>query len=84
MFLTLSKNVDGRRGYRYFHKWENAEKAMLEDVENIKRSFDAKVVRNLDYFNADKGFYIRQIELLTPQNENFTYAILDSYFEDEE
>ena len=82
MFYALLKNVDGRKSYRYFNKWENAEKAMHEDAEGIKRSFGAIEVRNLDYFKTDNGIYIREIELLTPENTTFTYAIIDCYTED--
>ena len=84
MFYALLKDVDGRRFYRYFHKWDNAERAMIEDANNIKKIFNAKEVRNLDNFQPDKGIYIREIELLTPELSKFKYAILDTYFEDKE
>lgn len=83
MFHALLKDVDGRRSYRYFNNWDNAEKAMLKDVEDIKQSFSAREVLNLDYFKADKGIYIREIELLTTENERFKYAIIDCYPEDD-
>ena len=82
MFYALLTNVDGRKSYRYFQKFDNAEQAMLKAVEDIKRSFGAHEVRNLDYFMQDKGIYIREIELQTSKKESFSYAILDEYFED--
>lgn len=83
MFTILMKDVDGRRLYRYFKNWKNAERAMLEDVEHIKRLMPVIDEVHIDRMNADKGFYEREETLVVCGGSRFHYALLDGYFEDE-
>ena len=84
MFTILMKDVDGRRSYRYFKTWENAERAMLRDIKAVKSLTSVCMQESVDKFNADKGFYEREETLVTKQGMRFHYALLDGYFEDEQ
>lgn len=82
MFTTLMKDVDGRRSYRYFKEWANAEKAMMEDIKGVKNITEVCIESSVDRMNAEKGFYEREETLVTRHGMKFHYALLDSYFED--
>lgn len=83
MFTTLMKDVDGRRSYRHFKDWHNAEKAMLEDIQRVKELDTICLHESIDKMNVEKGFYDREEILVTNGGIKFHYALLDSYFEDE-
>lgn len=81
MFTIYYYNCGGRIHNRYFQKWENAKKLLLEELEGLKKS-GWKVTRKTERMNSSKGFYEFQYDLLTPNNEKATLALLDGYFAD--
>lgn len=83
MFTILMKDVDGRKSYRYFREWMNAEKAMMKDICAVKKLTQIVSEEHLDRMNIDKGFYEREETLVSCCSTRFHYALLDGYFEDE-
>lgn len=81
MFTIYHKDVGGRIFDRYFQKWENAKKLLLEELEDLKKS-GWKVTRKTDRMNSSKGFYEFQYDLLTPDGEDASLSLLDGYFAD--
>lgn len=82
MFTILMKDVDGRRSYRYFKKWENAEKAMMRDIVAVKKLTEIVGEFHIDRMNKEKGFYEREETLVGRYGMRFHYALIDGYFED--
>lgn len=82
MFVVLMKDVDGRRWYRYFRKWENAEAAMMRDIAEVKKLTEIVLESHLDRMNKEKGFYEREETLVGSTGMRFHYAVMDEYFED--
>ena len=88
-FIILSKTTkfDGRRGtYETYYKvWNNAEKALNEQVNELVEN-DAKIVREWDRMNVEKGFYEYQkdLEMVDKYGDflEYTFSLLDGYFED--
>ena len=80
MFTILMKDVDGRRSYRYFKKWENAEKAMMRDIASVKKITEIVLEEQVDRMNGD--FYEREAKLVSRFGMLFHYALIDGYFED--
>ena len=71
---------------RYYRSWDKAKKVLNEEVEELVRD-GAKVVSSLDYFNAAKGFYVYQKNLVLEIKGfkmKFMFALIDGYFQDEE
>ena len=83
MFTILIKDVDGRRSYRHFKDWANAEAAMMTDVNAVKRVTEICLESHVDRMNTDKGFYEREETLVANDGTRFHYALIDGYFEDE-
>lgn len=91
MFTILSKTSKsdefGKNTFdRYYHSWDKAKEVLNKEVEELVKG-GAKVVRSLDYFNAAKGFYVYQKDLKLKVKEftmEFTFALVDGYFQDEE
>ena len=83
MFAILIKDVDGRRSYRYFKEWGNAERAMMHDIDCVKSITQIVHEKHINRMNADKGFYEREETLLDLGGTRFHYAIIDGYFEDD-
>ena len=91
MFSIYSKRVkspkygEGTPFDRYFHKWENAQKEMDEEVDEWLKE-GAKIVRSWDEMNVAKGFYVYQKNLIWETEEGTyegTFAVVDGYFQDE-
>ena len=82
MFTILVKDVDGRRQERYFHEWANAERAMMHDIDVVKKLTPIVLESHVDRMNADKGFYEREETLISKGGSRFHYSLIDGYFED--
>ena len=82
MFAILMKDVDGRKSYRYFKEWGNAERAMMEDVCAVKKLVGITKEEHIDTFNSSKGIYEREEILVGCCGTRFHYALLGGYFED--
>ena len=83
MFYCVVKNVDGRKSYRYFKKFQSAELAMMDDIASCRRSFSFVRAESIDGMNTDKGFYEREEKRFTKEGYKFHWAIINCYFEDE-
>lgn len=92
MFTILTKIVIDNEGNkntfdRYFHDWNNAQEVMDKEVnQHIKEG--ATLLKSVDRMNVAKGFYEYE-KILEKKYENgevfnFTYALIDAYFADEE
>lgn len=92
MFTILTEIVIDNEGKkntfdRYFHEWNNAQEVMDKEVnQHIKEG--ATLLRSVDRMNVAKGFYEYE-KILEKKYENgevfnFTYALIDAYFGDEE
>ena len=87
MFFIMMKDVDGRRHDTYYHKWDNAEAALLEDVADIKKNHEVIEQRSVDRMNIEAGLYEREETLIVRGVQGpirFHYAIIDAFFRDEE
>lgn len=82
MFATLIKNVGNRHSERYFQNWQNAEKALQEQLSEAKKR-GARVTSDINMFNQAHGYYDRYAYLELASGEKMTLAITESYFEDE-
>lgn len=83
MFTIYSRIVGdlGNRSLnRYFHDWEKAKEALLDDMQNMYGS--CPVIREYDYFNSDKGFYVYE-KVLDLNGKEVHLSLLDGYFEDD-
>ena len=83
MFTILLKDVDGRKTYRYFEEWKNAELAMMHDIDCVKSITQIVHEEHVNRMNADKGFYEREETLLDLGGTRFHYALINGYFEDD-
>ena len=81
MFYILYKNVGGRKSERFFKNFENCKKEYLRAKKDRAR-FGWTITEDIERFNADKGFEEIQFSGKTPNEEDYTFAILDGYFED--
>lgn len=82
MFTIYSKSVGGRKHDRYFKSWENAKKELLTDLKYLTEQLSWKQTSKTDKFNADKGFYVFQYNLITNEGEEVVMSLIDAYFED--
>ena len=83
MFTILLKDVDGRKTYRYFEEWKNAELAMMHDIKCVKELTEIIKESHLDRMNTEKGFYEREETLVGRCGMRFHYALINGYFEDD-
>lgn len=83
MFTILSKNFAGRKTDRYFKDWVTAKEELDKDVEDCCKSLGGKVIRAIDRFNREKGWYEYEKTASFPNNESCTWALIDGYFEDD-
>lgn len=83
MFTILMKDVDGRRFDRYFKEWSHAESKMMNEVDDIERTFGCASRSRVDRMNTEEGFYEREETLKTPQGFCFHWALLNGYFIDD-
>lgn len=83
MFTILMKDVDGRKSYRYFEKWTNAERELTRDVAAVKNLVKIVLQESVSKMNHEKGFYEREETLVTDDGLKFHYALLNGYFEDQ-
>ena len=82
MFAVLIKDVDGRRFDRYFREFKNAERVMMDEVEDIIKHFGCKGRRSVDELNVAKGIYERDETVVAENGESFTWAVIGGYFQD--
>ena len=87
MFAIYRKRVGGRGDDRYFKNYQNARKAIAEDVKRTKElaeegGLDVKF-ETIDRMNAEKGFWEYEVRFTNMQGERVSLAIVDGYFEDE-
>lgn len=82
MFTIYSKSAGGRKHDRYFKSWENAKKELLTDLKYLTEQLGWKQTSKTDKFNADKGFYVFQYNLITNEGEEVVMSLIDTYFED--
>ena len=83
MFTAFRKSVGGRSHNRYFHDWDNAKAAMEKDIKDMVGAKLAIVTKRYDHFNHAKGFYVYEANGLSHKGEAISWALIDSYFEDE-
>lgn len=81
MFTIYRKDVGGRKFDRYFHKWENAEKVLEEELADLLKS-GWKQTEHRDYFKCEKGYYIFYYALKTPKGEDAVLTLMNGYFAD--
>lgn len=82
MFTIMRKTVDGRRSESYYQKRENAKRELLESVSRTVNHIGCTIIRTVDRFNEEKGFYEFQVEGTLSTGEKCTWALIDAYFED--
>lgn len=82
MFTIYSKSVGGRKYDRYYKLWENAKKELLTDLKCMTEQLGWKQTSKTDEFNADKGFYVFQYNLITNESEEVVMSLIHAYFED--
>lgn len=87
MFAIYRRNVGGRVRDRYFKDYQNARKAIAEDVKRTKElaeegGLDLKF-ETIDRMNVEKGFWEYEVRFTNLQGERVSYAIVDGHFEDE-
>ena len=82
MFTIYCKNVGGRKHDLYFKSWENAKESLLTDLKHMTEQLGWKQTRKTDEFNADKGFYVFQYNLITNEGEEVVLSLIDGYFND--
>ena len=83
MFIILMKDVDGRKTYRYFEEWTNAELAMMHDIDCVKSITQIVHEEHVDRMNTEKGFYEREETLVGRCGTRFHYALINGYFDDD-
>ena len=86
MFAIYRRNVGGRIVDRYFKDYQNARKAIAEDVKRTKELFeegglDVKF-ETIDRMNVDKGFWEYEVRFTNMHGERVSYAIVDGHYED--
>ena len=81
MFTIYCKNVGGRKFDRYFRSWENAKNLLMQECDDLLKS-GCKFCMKIDGMNSAKGFYEFQYDLITPDGEGVTLALIDGYFSD--
>lgn len=83
MFTVLRKNFGGRVHDRYFSDYENAKKALFEDVERTIKGEDCKMLNRIDQMNISKGFYNFEVcYWFYSCNEACLWSLIESCFED--
>lgn len=81
MFTIYMYSVGGRRFDRYFRSWDNAKTLLEEEKENLLKSGWTQK-SHVDKMNLEKGFYIYEYALLTPEGEEASLALIDGFFMD--
>jgi len=81
MFTIYRKRVGGQVFDRYYKEWDNAKHELLNELAGTEKD-GWTIDRRLDYFNAEKGFYIFEVYGRTDAGERFTLALVDGYFRD--
>lgn len=83
MFTVLRKNFGGRRHDRYFSDYENAKKALFEDVERTVKGEDCKMLNRIEEMNYNKGFVVFQVDYwFYSCRELCTWSLIEHCFED--
>lgn len=82
MFTSLIKDVDGRKTERYFKRYDNAEKAMVEDINSCNKTIPLALVKCVNKTNIAKGFHERYEIYKSDKGETFTWSLVENYFED--
>ena len=82
MFTIYCSNIGGRKHDLYFKSWENAKESLLNDLKRMTEQFGWKQTRKTDEFNADKGLYAFQYNLITNEGEEVVLSLIDAYFND--
>ena len=82
MFTIYSKNVGGRNHDLYFKSWENAKESLLTDLNRMTEQLGWKQTKIIEKFNADKGLYAFQYNLITNEGEEVVLSLIDGYFND--
>ena len=83
MFTILYKDFAGRKGNRYFRKWDKAKAEMDKDVKDCCDHLGGHVIETIDRMNVAKGWYEYETKAKFPNGEVCTWALIDGYFEDE-
>lgn len=81
MFTIFRKTVNGKTFDRFFHKWENAQVAVEEEVGEFVNRYGWEIVRKIDRMNVEKGFYDFQYDI-RKGDMKATLSLLDGYFID--
>ena len=82
MFTIYRKIVGGRKFDRYFLQWDNAEALLEEERADLLKS-GWKQLSHRDRMNVEKGFYLYDYTLQTPDGEDAELTLLDGFFADE-
>lgn len=83
-FVTFEKNFGGRKMERYFHKLENAKRVMIDDFQNTIKALNGKVEEERELYDKELSCNVFFKRASFPNGEECMWALIDSYFEDEE
>lgn len=82
MFKIYRYNVADRSRDTYFKDFNNAKKALLDDLSYLTSVSSWTVTGHRAKFDSSKGFNIFDYELKNNTGEKITLSIIDGYFAD--
>lgn len=81
MYTTYRKIIGKRIAYRYFKDYDNAQRVLLDEIEDLKAR-DCEVTARENRIHTARGFYEYTIEGRTTEGELFSLSLIVNHFED--